>query len=327
MIAVCLLVSNMIPQETSISFDKKARSFVVKVGKETRVAKVQPAPPEPIPALVFRKDDRWVVWDDRGLVIRVGDKVTTTKLDPVVDDATLFTAKQKAENGKLIKEGKRKKQAAALSGAVRIGSTVFLLPRWVDNTGQTWLEAMVKVDFSDPEPRPKVLGKFNGNTRATKNIDNEVFVVDDRPAAIVTQGDTWGVSSLDPKSGDIVYSVFGSNLVEYRSSGLFLEKTSYKTTLFGEVDPKTGRRRILYETKSTNFELTPTLPVLARFDSKATVFHHLETGAEVSLPGKQGFREAGDWLVAWKTDNGRTRVNVYKAETWALLASANISLK
>jgi len=327
MIAVCLLVSNMVPQETAISFDKKARAFVVKVGKETRVAKVQPYPPAPIPALVFRKDDRWVVWDKRGLVIRVGEKVTSTRLDPVVDDATLFTAKQKAENARLIKEGKRKKQASALSGAVRIGTTVFLLPRWVDTSGQTWLEAMVKVDFSDPEPRPKVLGKFNGNTRAAKPIDNEVFVVDDRPAAIVTQGDTWGVSSLDPKSGDIVYSVFGNNLDNYRASGLFSEKTSYKTTLFGEVDPKTGRRRILYETKSSNFELTPVLPVLARFDAKATVLHHLESGAEISLPGKQGIREAGDWVVLWRTENGRTRVNVYRPENWTLLASANISLK
>jgi hypothetical protein len=139
----------------------------------TMLAKYQvPIAPDekPILSLAFRRDNRWAVWDDRGLTVRVGNDVTSYDLAEIAVSPRIFT---RDEILKTVAE-RRNTRATALAGARRLGTKTYFVPRWLDAKGVAWLEALVEIDLTLPKPKPKLLARIPGLSFAAKPIERQL---------------------------------------------------------------------------------------------------------------------------------------------------------
>ncbi len=272
--------------------------------------------------VAYRRDDKWAVWDTkRGLTVRDGDKVLSTKLGDIAVSPRAFTRDEILKNLDSFQSKKRLKDSDSLSGSMRIGTKCYFLPRWTGKDGKTWLEALVVVDLAEPTPKPKFLGRFKGFSTASKNIDDKLFVVKDQLAVVSKQGDTWGLSNFDDGTTSFDFNPLGSNLISYFRGGYFLETTSYGTNIVGQIDLASGVRKNLFETRSKAVELADgsTLAVVRNRDN--TVIKNLKTGGQVTHGANAYVAPVDNYVLVW-TKDARTTAWLYEPNRWTALATA-----
>jgi hypothetical protein len=278
-----------------------ADTFILAKGavKET----ISTDPPEPKERIVsFRRDKRWAVWDERGLTTRDGDWMASERLEAVPLSPRLFKrAEILATLGK-IKAGRRQREASGLSGSKRIGSTVYLLPRWDEDDGTPWLEALVAVDLSQVHPKPKLIGSFGGLSLARTEIDDRLGITDGKLTVAVNRAGTWGVASYDPKTGQFAYKPNGVRLLAFEPDGRMIEKTSYGTVLAGRWDG--GRTIPWLETRGTAEFVPGEGPILVR---AGDLLRNAVSGAELRLqPDAAVRRGKAGVLVFWPEGSPRS---------------------
>ncbi len=280
-----------------------------------------PAKESSVDHIAFRRDSRWAVWDYRGLTVRDGEKVMTTKLGDIAVSPRAFQRDQIVKNLELFKGKKRTKDSDSLSGATRVGTKCYFVPRWTGKDGLTWLEALVMVDLSEANPKPKFLGTFKGFSSSYKPIDDKLFIVKDQLSIVSKQGETWGLSSFDETQSTFEFNPLGSNLVSYFRGGYFLESTSYGTYIVGQIDLGTGNRKNLFETRSKSVELTDgsSLAVLRGKDN--TIIKNLKTGGQVTHSANAYVSSVNNYVLIW-TKSSRTTAWLYEPIRWTAVATA-----
>lgn len=291
-------------------------------GKKSTVnADEDPSKEKVIDHIAYRRDDRWAVWDSRGLTVRDGAKASSTKLGDIAVSPRAFTRDEILKNLDFFKAKKRAKDSDSLSGSVRIGTKCFFLPRWTAKDGETWLEALVVVDLAESNPKPKFLGRFKGFSSSFRPIDDKLFVVKDQLSIVSKQGDTWGLSSYDNAQSSFEFNPLGSNLVSYFRGGYFLESTSYGTYIVGQIDLGTGVRKNLFETRSKTVELTDgsALAILRSKDN--TVIKNLKTGGQVTHSANAYVTPVNNYVLVWTKDE-RTTAWLYEPVRWTTVATA-----
>lgn len=264
-----------------------------------------PVPETTRTVAAFRRDDRYVVWDARGLTVRSARGTLTTRFEELAVSPRLFDAAGIRDTLRLIKAGVRKKEADSLSGAVRIGGDVYLLPRWTDSRGETWLEALVRVPLGGEAAKPVLVGRFAGLTTAYQEIDDELGIVDGRPAAIVRTKDSWGVAAALPVAKEFGYIPLGTDLL-WTTGTAYAERTGYGTVLVGTVDRKEMTRSMRLEARADGAALDPVGPEgrIVRFVSEgATVLADVRSGSQL--------RFAGEWLAVPAPLPGRPAVLLF----------------
>jgi hypothetical protein len=271
--------------------------------------------------IAFRRDNRYAVWDNRGLTVRDGTKVSSTKLGDIAVSPRAFPHDQIVKNLELFKSKKRSKDSDSLSGSTRLGTKCYFVPRWTDKEGQTWLEALVMVDLAESNPKPKFLGSFKGFSSSYKPIDDKLFVVKDQLSIVSKQAETWGVSTYDDNQSTFEFNPLGSNLVSYFRGGYFLESTSYGTYIVGQIDLGTGIRKNLFETRSKSVELSDgsSLAVLRNKDN--TIVKNLKTGGQVTHSANAYVSSINNYVLIW-TKNSRTTAWLYEPVRWTAVATA-----
>jgi len=204
--------------------------------------------PKPAPRWFtsFRRNDRYAVWDERGLSVRAGKWSYSTHLAEIPVSPKLFEKDEILENVALIKGGKRFRSATALSGAIRVGKEVFMLVRWDDADKNPWLEALFRVDLNESKPKPMLLGRFAGLSQARSTIEDRLFVRGGKLSVVAAQKAVWGLAQYSSRSS-FEFHPMGDVLIDYTPIsgrlGMFAEKTGYGTTVIGRVDWGTGVRR------------------------------------------------------------------------------------
>ena len=271
--------------------------------------------------IAFRRDNRWAVWDNRGLTVRDGDKATSTKLGEIAVSPRAFPHEEIVKNLDLFKSKKKNKDADSLSGSTRIGTKCYFLPRWTAKDGETWLEALVMVDLAETNPKPKFLGTFKGLSSSYKPIDDKLFVVKEQLAVVSKQGDTWGLSSYDEGQSTFEFNPLGSNLISYFRGGYFLESTSYGTYIVGQIELASGNRKNLFETRSKTVELTDgsALAILRNKDN--TIIKNLRTGGQVTHSANAYVSAVNNYVLIWTKDT-RTTAWLYEPVRWTAIATA-----
>ena len=261
-------------------------AFFAGVGGKAVRLRAMPAP-EPAPgAASFRRDARYVVWDSRGLTIRTAQGTYTTRLEELAVSGKLFERAEVANTVRLIKAGVRRKAADSLSGAVRIGTDVFLLPRWTDSRGETWLEALVRVPLTGSAIKPVLLGRFAGLTTAYRPVDDELTLAGGRPVAIVRTKDSWGVAGALPATREFGYVPLGTNLL-WTSGGAYAERTNYGSVMVGTLDRRGLSRTMTLEARTDLVEPVDRDGRLVRwFSDGATTLADARSGAQVRLAGE-----------------------------------------
>lgn len=271
--------------------------------------------------IAFRRDNRYAVWDHRGLTVRDGNKVSSTKLGDIAVSPRAFQHDQIVKNLELFKTKKRAKDSDSLSGSTRLGTKCYFVPRWTAKDGTTWLEALVMVDLAEENPKPKFLGTFKGFSSSYKPIDDKLFVVKDQLSIVSKQGETWGLSSYDETQSTFEFNPLGSNLISYFRGGYFLESTSYGTYIVGQIDLGSGVRKNLFETRSKSVELSDgsALAVLRNKDN--TIIKNLKTGGQVTHSANAYVSSMNNYVLIW-TKNNRTTAWLYEPVRWTAVATA-----
>ena len=294
---------------------------MVNDGRERFTIPATPEQEESPDSAVFRKGKTWVVWDDRGLVIRAGGPVYTTQFEGITVSPKVFKKEEILFNIEFFKSGTRFKTPSLLAGSLRVGSEIFFLPRWEDKDGKPWLEALFSVNLEDNPPRPKYVGKFVGFTTAYKPIDDEIFVEGEKIGVVTAQGESWGVSTLPLGTTEFESEILGSNLISYHKHGLFVEQSTYGTSFVGGIDFKTLRRRNLAEVKGVNFNFLPSSSDLL-WSQTGDQFEALSlaTGATLSLKGEYAIRPVGKYVVLWKPSEKITGAVLLSPDRWTVVA-------
>jgi hypothetical protein len=274
-----------------------------------------------VPHIAYRRDQRWAVWDDRGLTVRDGKVAVTTKLEDISVSPRAFSRDEILKSLEMFKVGKRKKNSDSLSGAIRLGSKCYFLPRWTDTDGKAWLEALIEVDLNQANPRPKFLGRFKGFTSALKPIDDRLFLVRNRLSIVSSESGTWGLASYLDNSGAFEFSPLGTNLISYFRGGYFLESTTYNTYIVGQIDLGSGLRKNLFETRSKLVDLKDGSSVAVIRQKGSTIVKNLKTGGQITTDGNAYVAPVDKYVLVW-TKEKRTSAYLYEPVRWTAVATA-----
>ena len=280
------------------------------------VSPIETGSPVP-PFIAFRKNDAFAVWDDRGLTVRRGKNASSSRLPEIAVSPHAFKREEILKTIRRIRSGELSKNASALSGAKRLGKNVYFLLRWEDKALKPWAEALVQVDLTSDNPEPKLLGRFDGLTMATKSIDDKLQILHGRLCIVEHQSDSWGLSTFDPETLRFTTQQMGGKLLWFEpintTQGLFVETTSYGTQIAGRVDLETGTRKIFYEGRERLKFLdkaTPTI-VIALSEGKSKLINCLSSSVATyptEIHGKRTSNSVLIWspqeepAIAWLVD-------------------------
>ncbi|HWD39799.1 MAG TPA: hypothetical protein VG944_13195, partial [Fimbriimonas sp.] len=274
--------------------------FVIgREGRLTNVPLATQAPADP-QFVAYRRDNVFAVWDKRGLTVRKGDTVRSTKFTDLALSSDLLSDSEVRHNRELIQSGQRRAAADALSGSKRLGQRVFFLVRWDDLKGKPWLEVLVEVDLQDRTPRPKIVGRFDGFSTAEKPLDDCLFLL---PAGIATatrRENDWGIATYSFTTRSFDFVSMGDQLVSWSPSGLYTQKTSYGTLVGGHIEAATLAPDVLFEDRGTATWLDDDSPWIACLHlPTGFVMRNCETGAEQSINERATLKRVGANLLAY----------------------------
>jgi hypothetical protein len=291
--------------------------FIVRDGVYNESVPLRLPEEQPKLSTVFRRNDTFAVWDERGLTIRVGNHVKSSKLADVAVSPKNFSREE-------IVETKRRHYShdvAGLSGAVRVGPLVYFLGRWEDSKGKPWTEALISVDLTEKFPEPRLVHRVRAFSLATKPIDTKLFILDGKVSFIARTGSRWGLVQLDA-TRRLHLDELGDRLSSFESTdgnrlGLFVEKTAYGTTVAGRVDLHNRFRKILAESRASMHFIDTADPVCVVLSfGDAALIHNTASGAELALPVSSATRRTSRGIVIWSPASGPKKAWLFEPRRW-----------
>jgi hypothetical protein len=297
-------------------------SFVVRRGSE--VARVPLNPPEEKPILValFRRDRNFAVWDDRGLTVRTGRSVHSTRLPDIAVTRKLFPKEEILKTVGMIHQGVRRKEADSLAGSRRIGHEAYFLLRWNETSGKPWLEALVSVDLAAKHPEPVLIGRFEGISTAEGRIADKLFLANGCLCAATRREHDWGIASYSPTNKEFLFRSEGNDLVSMEPTGLYIERTPYGTNIGGRIDLKTGTPTRMFEDRSKPGWMDAGEPALAYTTGhNRRVLRNCDSGAELLVSDKARARRCGKLVIVWSPPEAPSHAYLYDPVRWDRLAA------
>lgn len=322
MIASLLYICSLQPKQMSTTLTFSDGKFVISRAGKTETVAIDGTSEKGPKFVAYRRNDTWAVWDKRGLTVRIGKTVRSTKLPELAVHPKLQSRPAIRTTLELVKEGKRQKEVSGLSGSRRIGNDVYFLARWDDDNGP-WLEALVKVSLDAAKPAYQLVGKFPGLSQSHDAIGDSMGVEGSSLTVIERKEDEWGLSFYTPAVKAFGFKKLGDGLASMAAGVggqvIFVEKTSYGAKVGGTVDLSGGSRVENFEGRGDVSPVDGLSPVIYRISSEgSSVLHNAQSGAEVSIPfGAHVVRTANGILVwAGKPDSA----TLYESSRWRPLA-------
>jgi hypothetical protein len=275
---------------------------------------------------LFRKNDIYAVWDERGLSTRAGSKYKVTRYPEIAVSPRVFTREEILRTLDLIRAGRRNKNASGISGATRIGSMVYFLMRWDEVDGSAWAEALVRVNLESSNPEPQLVGKFSGLSFGKGLIGDVLSQLNGKLYVVTRTGTTWGVAKYDPKSGDFDYLRLGEGLVAAQNpagdSVCAIEKAPYGATVALRVDLQSARRKDLIEGREEMSFVDADAPelLLRKRGSEIGLFNG-DSGASLTLKPESGVRRVGKQVLVWSPLQNPRTATLYDPERWTPVAT------
>jgi hypothetical protein len=275
---------------------------------------------------MFRRNDVYAVWDERGMTTRKGSWSFTTTFKDFPSSSRFFKRDEVLETLAAVKKGSIALEASGISGAKRLGNRAYFLVRWDDNTGKPWQEALAAVDLTSTRPKPQVLGRFDGLSLGRGGIDDRLFLREESIEAIVQSDHGWGVGRFDPKLDSFSFRALGEKLLTYAplasDTGLYVEETAYGLTSAGEINLPTGDKHLLFEGRGpARFPDTLKPRLLIGNASNGRVLLNADTGAETMIGSSDEVRRAGDLVLVWSPPAAPKSARLFSPDRWEEVAS------
>jgi hypothetical protein len=325
-------------QASPVSLTFRDGAFLVGGSGNVSVVPVRQAPSE-TPGL-DRKNQRWtsrvadsvLTFDTSGLTIVRGGQRSVTRLSSVPTSGKVATKESNEALLKLVADGVRRLEVSAMSGVEILESKVYLLARWEDKDGQTWLEALMVIDLAEPRPLARLIDRLPGGSFAAGVVDDVLASQDGELWALYKKGSQFGMArfKLD-QPGPPATVMFGPVVERARISptGRFVwahSSTRHGTVVIGFVDMESdgyiegaevrGRVAGFFE------------PAVAKVRTSAgTILVNLATGAQWQAPSDCAVRQTPAGLLVWAPPSGPKRAALHDPHgrilaTWVQAAPA-----
>jgi len=286
-------------------------NFVLREADRTARTPIEAAPRKGPLALAFRKNQTWVVWDDRGLSIRVGNQVRSVRLEEQATSPRVLTRTEIQAALKDFAAKRRSKGANAISGAKRIGRYVYFVPRWDDADKRPWLETLTRVDLEAKNPKPEFLLRLPGPSMGRLDIDDLLGIRAGKLAIAVQRTDFWGYSKFDPATNQPSFERMGSRLWEAWPSGTVVATASYGPTQAvspsGEVLGEAYAPMTLLDDRAPYTAFTRVGP--------NTTLRFLSAGTVLDLPGAWQSARLDGRVVIWSPPKDPIKAFAFDATT------------
>lgn len=300
--------------------------FIVRDGAFNESAPLKLPEPATKLSTVFRRNATFAVWDERGLTIRVGSRVKSSKLPDIATSPKAFARDEILETLSEIRKGRRTREASGLSGAIRVGNRAFFLARWEDHSGKPWAESLVQVELSQTFPEPKMLGRPAAMSLGSLPIDDKLFILEGKITYVASKKDHWGIEQFDPHSGRFTFEELGGTLLSYiaaegtKTSGLFVERTFYGTTVAGRIDLATRNRKAFSESRAKMRFVDGAEPscIIQSSGSRASLLN-ASTGAQFGTSDAWAVRRTSRGLIIWTPVDNPKRAWLYDPARWQVL--------
>jgi hypothetical protein len=313
------------PPAEQITLQRFPDRFEVRRGETVERVPIEPAPEAPR-AIVFRRDDTFAVWDERGLSVRKGERLFTSRLPDVPTSPRVQPRERILQTIPLLESGRRSREASALSGARRLGSDAFFLVRWEESDGAPWLEALMKVDLSADEPRPQFVGRFEGLSLSRNPIGDRLGIRNGALTVLVrTEADVWGEALFEVASGQFDFKPIGAQLESAQhvaaDRAFFVERAGPRGRVAGIADLRTGERESLFEVSGEVAFVDERQPALVRIQGERGAFlRNAATGAETPLPESAVVRRVEAGVLVWSPAAAPTGATLFHPDRWDVLA-------
>jgi hypothetical protein len=329
MLAAALFFELAISQTLPAKLAYENGGFTVSIpGREERIASSPLEPPKgPVATPVFyRKDATFAAWDARGLTIRVGEKVTSTRLSSFLLDPLLNSPAEIAKHRFLIQAGRMKSGAADLVAARRFKHETLWVVRWQELDGKQVADALVAVDLGAANPEPKVVAKLKGRLIADGPITSRLLALADKVTLIEANETRWGIVQWDPVAKRLSRSGMGHTLraVEMISNrlGAFVESTPRGTQVLGRLDLVSKGRKDLLETPGEAMLLDRATPWIAYvIEGGEARLHNLDSGAKMTIPADSYAKRGAKSLLIWSGGSHPSAAALYDWVRWDKLAN------
>lgn len=183
-------------------------------------------------------DGTVITFDNRGIGIHYADKGGYTGLPSMTNTRKLWSVEEILENVRLIEAGVRQAALSAISGYELLGDTLYLLARWDDVDGQTWLEAFVRIEIGDERPQAHLVGRFDGYSMSTGPVSDTLESYGDQLVMLVRDNGGITVAMYDPYNDVMSYERVADGatnawILPDRVRFLTEQTTPYGTTFIG----------------------------------------------------------------------------------------------
>lgn len=321
MLAHFLIASATLQTPQTVQIDLKRDAFVVTGPSGPETVPLRQTPKVAQDKFALKDGDHWVVWDQRGLTVRVGTHAKTTRLPDVATSLKANTREQIAETIDKIQRGERTREAAALSGFELVGEQLYLLVRWEEKGGAPWMECVVRVDLATKSNAPVFVGRMPAVSKASGPVADELFLTGGKLATIAVDGPQWGLAFWDVAESFGRFVGIGSGLARHSvqpdgASVLFVEDTGYRTQLGGVAQLPSGERRNLVESAG-RVSFVSAKPIVARIDDDLGVaLRFAGSGLEQRFAKGTEARACGYGLLVWSPKEAPLRAALFPGSDW-----------
>lgn len=259
-----------------------------------------------------------------GLTTTSRNRTTALDLSALATTPKLFGADEIAQNENYIRNATRSAAPSAISGWAVSNKTLFLLPRWVDASGKTWLEAVVALDPEDPGSYTLV-GRFKGLTTASGFAVDRMEVAGGILAAMTEAEGGIGVATLNPIDSKASFRLIGPKVTDAQfvpdsAFAVTREPSNAGTTVLGLLDTQTWNWRRTAEIRGTVVDFLQPSIVRYRYAGKERLLN-LATGSELPLPAECGVDATPAGVLLWIPQGAPLQARLYSSSTFRTLAS------
>lgn len=230
----------------------------------------------------------------------------------------LFSKEEILANVQDSKQNLKQFKVSAISGWVKIANKAYILARWEDKNAKPWLEALFEIDTANPNPKPQLLGKFNGFTQAIGRVNDKVVqqAEDLAVATFTADGPAIAKFSIPKKEFSTEYLKSQNTpptemkLIEGSRFGISFRKTAANTILVGVINGESSTHEIASEVRGSIIGIySPTM--LAYTNEGRKNITNLLTGAQLTLPNDVGISSTSQGLLLWTPKQNPTQAGLY----------------
>jgi hypothetical protein len=313
---IAFMAAAVAVQQASIRYADEV--FTLQAGETSaEVLTLEHSAPSLYPAqkITLNYGGKIVQLDTSGITLRDDSRILgVSRLAALPLSPRVASAEERAETARLSNEGKRELGFTSISGYQSIGSKLYLLARW-GSLSDPWLECVVLLDMSEPNPSAQFIGRLPGYAFAGGPVDDRLVELGAGLAALVNSPAGYGLAQMDISTGATSFRRLGETATTVRflkegAEALALWDTPYGAVRLTMHDIATGRSSHAGEVRGAIKSLVE--PRYLRYvRGSETVVLNLETGAEKIVEGESAMASTPFGLLVWSPAIGPRQASLF----------------